>query len=169
MTYFVEKQIIILKNPLVSCSGRAFVAWFYKWRWLLTVFSQLWGRCSPHLLTATHHRVDVWTDTQLCPQRGCKGRESMWLSRWVTPSHPVVSLPVGLSPHTVPRYRSFIVPLSWFSCLVFRLKPESELRGQDQRQMWERERVKKKKMWKWLQRVSLMEAVHQNVHDLSIK
>ena len=45
----------------------------------------------------------------------------------VTPSHPVVSLLVGLSPRTIPRYLPFIVPLS---VLVFGFQTVKSKPGQ---------------------------------------
>lgn len=105
-----------------------YVAWFYKGRRLLTVFSQLRGlRAEPGihsdaLLCTQMIGFPSREDVQRSRNRKRGGKRSMRASEEarVTPSHPAVTLHVGLSPYAIPRTHSFIIPpllasRVWFS------------------------------------------------------
>lgn len=129
---------------------------FYRRWWLLTVFSQLWGlqawkfvHCAPLHSNIPPCRPSAFPPKRMyravkvrAKKRGKKGWKCVSEEARVTPSHPVISLLLGLSRCTMPFSHSFIALPSWFSCLVFRLWNLSQ--GRPCHQGWKTERVEKR-------------------------
>lgn len=103
----------------------------------------------------------------------------------MTPSHPVVSLFVGLSRCTTPFSRSFIVPLSalgvWFTGCEIQARP-NDVTGDERRRGQRRENKKQRlgKTWGWkcggcwrdfvrwkMDSMPKYCVIHQNLSDVS--